>query len=361
MSAAGFQDFWISGSRFYFKKDTPSGGTEQPLIDFGTVRAADPINPTLDVERVELLDADGGVQFTCDERVIRNTETYDLTFSNLSLPNLAFLFLADGVTAFTQAATEAEIVHRAEVDALIKVKDATNTFIYNIIIEGVVSAFGSGVLSSDAFTAIVAATKTITTATDLTTHLAPGDAIIIRTTGLANVANARSYTVVSVSATEVVTTESFAGGDETAITGDLVYAATADTGTIFEQSEGGVDVDWDIYSNDRGIVKVPLGSTITPGDVTILYTPVALVGDRLILPQTVQGNIQGTGFIIWGRNNNADQTVREATITLTPSASNISAEDFSNFVLQGKVISDVLLSQPAGRLLQYKGTPPSKT
>lgn len=359
MSVAGFQEFWITGSRFYFKKDTPDGGLEQPLIDFGTIRASDPVNPSLDVERVTLLDADGGTQFVADEQVIRNTETYDLTFSNMSLNVLQFLFLSDGVTAFTQTATQANVAHYiAGDDTLQKIEDATGEFLYNIRIEGVVSALAD--LSVATVTDVDASTKEITVSTDLTTHLTPGEAIVLRATGLVNVENARSYTVASVTATDVTVVEDLAA-DETSVTGELVYQASGDSGTVYEQSES-ADADWYPYSHERGIIQVPNGTSITtPATVEVLYTPIALTGNRLLLPQTVGGNVRGTGFIVWGRDSNTRQSVREATVTLTPSAANFSAEDYSNFVLQGTVISDVLLSQPAGRLLYFKGTPTDDT
>ncbi len=123
-----------------------------------------------------------------------------------------------------------------------------------------------------------------------------------------------------------------------------------------------LDTDYEATNLTRGIIKILAnGTTGTLGDEIVLdidYTPTALQGQRQLLPQKAQ-QIQGTGYLFFGRDNNARQTVRYAEMTLTPSASAIQVEDYSNMTFNATVISDpIQTTEPAGQMLDIIGDLP---
>lgn len=360
MSASGFQDFWVTGSRLYFKRNALSDGTNFDYMDLGTIQVA---NPTLNITKATLRDSDGGVLSICAEKITQQDETYDITCSNLNMDNFALLFNANPPSGLTQSAEQKAVAHNIyEAGRLVKLHDddADSTNLFNLsAIAGVTSAAVSGgVLSTDAFTAIVASTKTITTAGDLSADLSPGDQIIIDGTGLANILNAGTYTVASVTATTVVTTEDFAA-DETAITGNLIYAASGDTGTVYNE-----DTDWEQVSTvglQRGLIRVIDGGAIADGDTPVVHFSTAAItatDRRVINPQSASA-IEGTALIFFSRENHVQENVRECTVAVTPNAANLNDEDFSNMVLTFTVLNDLTQTNPAGRFVYHKGTEPS--
>lgn len=351
----GHQDFWVAGSRIYLKRDD-IGAVEQPWADIGVIETA---NPTQEATKIELFDGDGGKKTLVDERVTEINESYDIEIRNLSMPNLALFFQGNAPEAFTQTVEDKRVSHSVFNGYLVKVHDddasETNLFALGAI-SGVLSAApAAGVLSEVGITAMVASTKTITTASDISSDLSPGDLIVVEGDGLANIANARTYTVVSATLTAVVVAEDIAA-NETAITGNLIYVATADTGVIYEQ-----DVDWEVVSTDRGFLRIIDGGAIADGTAVVAFTTAAVTGDRVFNPQDADGEVQGTMLLVWGRGNNAEQTVREARVSVTPSAGNIQIDDFSSITLTFRVISDLTADVPAGRLLHFKGSVPSKS
>ena len=266
MSVVGWQDYWVTGARFYFVRDDD---TNEALIDLGTVQSA---TPSIETSKLELKDGDGGVRKTVDEVVTEINESYEITCNNFNPTNLALAFLADEPEAFTQTADAIENVAHTAVIGLgkfVKLKDASGNFLYNI-------------------TSIV-----VKDATEVTTYVE--------------------------------------------------------------------DTDYKWISKDRGIIEILAAGSIDDGDVLhITITPVALSGNRLIKPQTSGGAIKGTGVLIFGRNNNAEQTVREVLMSITPNTTNLQSEDFSDFVLTANVLGDITdTTTPAGRMLQFKGDLPS--
>lgn len=352
MSVVGHQDFWLAGSRFYFQREDQAG-VEQPLVDLGVIQ---PVNPTFEIEDVELEDSDGGLRRVVDSGVTKIAESMDIVCSNLNLQNLSYLFLASSPAAFTQAATEVDVSTFITAGRLAKLKTALGVAVHGI---DAIAGVYTGVIESKTIESITKSTKIIKLTGDQTAEagLATGKAIIVRKLGLANIANSRTYTVVSavLNATKTdVTVEEEPAADEPSITGDLEIE---DTGTIFKQ-----DTDWDVYNLKRGIVRALTGGALsTDAARTVIFTPTALSGTRLVQPQSLAGVIKGTGYLVWGRLNNADQTVREATVTIQPNASAIGAEDYSNITLTVKVISDITLTVPAGKLLQFAGTLPASS
>lgn len=144
--------------------------------------------------------------------------------------------------------------------------------------------------------------------------------------------------------------------------GNFLYNITSivvkNSGGTVTYTEGKA-YDW--ISKDRGIIEILEAGDISDGDtILITITPAAISGKRLIKPQTSGGAIKGTGLLIFGRNNNAQQTVREAAMSITPSNTNIQSEDFSDFAITAKVLGDITDTvTPAGRMLQFKGDLPS--
>jgi hypothetical protein len=273
MSISGFQEFWLTGSRFYFQREED---TSESLLDLGVIEV---VSPTLEPESIELEDSDGGVRRIVDTAVTKISETYEIVCKNFNVDNLAMLFLADvnSPALFTQAITPlVDVEHIACVGngKYVKLKDADGNWLYSI-------------------NSITIERQDPTTTT----------------------------------ATPVPVT---------------------------------VDVDWEWTSKDRGIIKVIEGGSINDGDrLLISITPNAISGRRLIYPQT-GAILKGKAMLVWGRGNNASQTVREATVSIAPSAASFSVEDYSSFTLQASVLSDIIETvAPAGRLLQFKGTQPS--
>lgn len=350
MSVVGHQDFWLAGSRFYFQREDQDS-VEQPLIDLGVIQ---PVNPALEIESVELEDSDGGLKRVVDTGVTKISESMDIVCSNMNLQNLSYLFLASSPSAFTQAQAEADIDQFTTHDALKKIVDVNGAFVFGL---DAIAGVYTGVVETKTIESITVSTKIIKLTGDQTAEagLAAGKSIIVNKLGLANITNSRSYTVVSAilnAGKTDVTVEEAPAANEVAITGTLTIE---NGGTIFEQ-----DTDWSVYSLARGIVRfIPGGAITTDVARHIIYTTSALSGNRLINPQSLAGVIKGTGFIVWGRGNNAYQSVREATVTIEPNAATIGVDEFSNMTLTVKVISDITETVPAGRLLQYVGDLPT--
>lgn len=129
MGIKGAQEYALFGGRVYFQRDDD---TTKAYLDIGTIETP---QLQMEVEKVELKDADGGVQVTVDEAVISINETYDIVTSNVSLQNLALLFLADQPEAFSQAATEqTAVAHKACVGTgkMIKLLNSSGDPIYDV-------------------------------------------------------------------------------------------------------------------------------------------------------------------------------------------------------------------------------------
>ena len=351
MVVVGFQDLWITGSRFYFEPKIVTASQEERLIDFGRIVVA---NPAVTPEVARLIDSDGGVKSTVHEQTVGIDEGYDIQTSNLNHETMAMLMYGNDAEEFAQSKTVKRVSHYMRPNALAKIHDddSDRTKLYGLdAVAGVASAApSSGVLSTDAFTAIAKATKTITTAGDLSSHLSAGDQIIIETTGLADVDNAGTYTVASTTSSTVVVEEAFAA-DESSITGSLVYAATGDSGTIYDK-----DTDWGLHHESRGIISALSGGALSSaGNRTVYFTTAALSGKRLIKPHSRTGTIEGVGMVVYGRNNNAQQAVREFDCSITPGGAALNDSDYSQVTLNVRVLNDLTKDDPAGRMLAFKG------
>ncbi|MEE8164381.1 MAG: hypothetical protein V3T64_02325 [Myxococcota bacterium] len=269
MAISGFQDFWIAGSRVFFKKDDIAT-VDQPIVDLGVLTEA--ATPAIEVTKAELQDTDGGRKQTVAEQVTEVTEEYTITTGNLNIDNLANLFSADPPEDFVQASAQQVDVSqdKAHLGFLLKLRGSDGEFIYNLT-------------SIDAIK------------------------------------------------------------DSTLVT------------TFVE------DTDWETVSLARGIIRIIAGGAITENDkVAATITPVALSGKRLAKPLSGAGAIKGTLILIYGREGNAEQTVREASATLSPAGATISVDEFSTVQFTVKITSDLSTpAQPAGRLLHFIGTVPA--
>lgn len=365
MSNKGFMETWVAGARAYFIPDQDDG-SEGPTLDLGTLDSA---QPNVTTEKIELKDADGGTKVLIDEAIVDTTESYDLILRNLNLDNLAFLFLSADPEEFTQTADIKRIAHKAYKGRLLSLRDDDDdrTFLYNWAkIAGIVkgASLGAAVITEGAITAIAVSgsTVTLTITGDVTADIAANDWLIIDPNGITDLANARTIQVlsrsVSTNTSVVCTTASSAGMvAQASITGGKVWykAASGDTGAILPTTE------WDVRSGylDRGLIAMVGGSVFTAdADVVPIGILTAVSGKRLIKPQSLEGERKGTMKLVWSREKNGKQTVREARVSLTPSGTNITPDDFSSITLAAKVLSDTTADNIAGRMLQYKGTLP---
>lgn len=346
MGKVAFQDFWIAGSRIYFQRDAIDG-VEQPWLDIGTIET---VNPQVTPEEVKLVDPDGGIQTIVDQALTSVEETYDVTAKNLSLENLAMMFLADAPTAFTQTAEDKEVTHSILAGRLVKIHDSdtAKTLLYGL---DAISGIFTGSVTSNTLTAINASARQLTFSSSVS--VTDGDPILVTGDGLSNKANSRTYTADGTQTGTTITVVERPTANETAVT---VTAYTENAGTIFKQG-----TDWDVVSADRGIARIIDGGAITSGDYTIAFSVAALSGNRTFNPQTAKGTITGRAILIYSRRNNADQTVREMEVAVTPNSSSIQDTDFSSMVLTFTVLNDLTSTTPAGRVLQFKGSLPDKS
>jgi hypothetical protein len=120
------------------------------------------------------------------------------------------------------------------------------------------------------------------------------------------------------------------------------------------------NTDWKWVSKDRGIIQILPGSAIVEGaSLKITITPNAISGKRLVYPQSGKV-IKGKILIVWGRGGNAEQTMREATVSLTPSSSSIQIDNYSEMTFTASILSDITqTTAPAGKLLQATGALPT--
>jgi 2-keto-4-pentenoate hydratase/2-oxohepta-3-ene-1,7-dioic acid hydratase in catechol pathway len=119
--------------------------------------------------------------------------------------------------------------------------------------------------------------------------------------------------------------------------------------------------DWEVVDLSRGLIRmIDGGAFSSAGPIEVGMTPVAVTGNRLIAPQSANLAVRAKAWLFLGRGSNTQQHVREMDVAITAESANFTAEDFSDFVLNFSVINDLTnLSQPAGRLLYFKGDLPS--
>lgn len=134
-----------------------------------------------------------------------------------------------------------------------------------------------------------------------------------------------------------------------------INSAPSSAGTAYTEND-----DWEWYNKERGIIRwLSSGDLAAAAAVYVTFVPRAISGDRLIVPSSgFSANIEGQGLIIWGRENNTEQTARFARFSLVSQTPNIQIDNFSNVTFTAKVLSDIALSEPAGRLEYWLGDLP---
>ncbi len=214
-------------------------------------------------------------------------------------------------------------------------------------------------------------TSTITLAGDWTDHYSAGSKVFVHSnaTALCNngqaklaptiatsnqIAQANYWTVASVAfsvATTTITLVETMGGSPTA-SGKVSKVAVLNT-------------DYEVSDFERGVIRILKDATLLVDGQAIrpIFTLNSIpTGDRLIRPQTKQGSFEANVIVEWNRGNFAQRTVREFRASLVPGAGSFSDTDFSTFPLTIEVLADLTDStNPAGRLLSYKGPLPSKS
>lgn len=120
------------------------------------------------------------------------------------------------------------------------------------------------------------------------------------------------------------------------------------------------DTDWETVDLERGVIRMISGGAFAAAAAILVdYTPRAITGDRMIVPQGLLGTVEGNAILIYGRGNNAQQSARYGRVSLTPVSANFQIEDYSNFVLSLKFLSDLTAATPAGNLLYWVGALPA--
>jgi len=357
MSVVGHQDFWVVGSRLYFKRDD-IGGTDQPWMDLGVIEAA---NPSFELEQLQLEDADGGLKRVVDEAVAKIDETYEIVCNNLNMENLSMLFLADRPEAFTQSAVEKDVEHDVTAGHLVHIHDDDAGLTELFKIRNVLGVTDGGSLTEvTSLDSIVRSTRTMVfDGVDLTTELAAGEVFIVHEDGLSDTGNAGSYTVVSssFSVDTTVIVEQTPGGaaDESGLAASS-RVSHENAGTIYDPTD-----DWEIVSKDRGFIRIVDGGAISTGTVNIIFMPDAITGLRAFNPQEQQEEVKGECQIFWGREINAAQTVRQMRISITPASTSFTADEYSSLTFTVRVLNDLTATEPAGRVVHFKGDVPSKS
>lgn len=370
MPVRNFEDRWLVGSRFYFRRD-PVNGTTQPTVDLGVI---DVVNPNTSVETAKLYDSYGGTRRLVETGVTSIDETYELACANISLINLSLLFLGTDPAGYTQTAQEVTVTHWATPEYLLGLLDSNGNrahalstvagFIFHNAHTAVIGDVTSVAINS--INKIGLGTSTIVTASDISAQLAAGEALILRAAGLTDILNSRTYTVKSV-ATTTITIEELPSSSQTSGLGSssLLYATNAQSSggsTILGQGTIAGLKDWDVYGLDEGYVRFLQGGTglTTAANVLAIYSTAALSGKRLVSPQDA-GLVTGYGEIWWGRDGATRKTVRRFNCQIAPAGGDFKDQgEWSRLKLTVSVLNDLTkTSGKAGDLILTKGSLPT--
>lgn len=348
MGVKNYQHYRLLGGSVRFRRKA-SGGTTYPWVDFGTMETP---SPAIEGERIELEDGRTGQRQLVDASTVKIKETLPLNVNNLSLAILAMLYASNAPEALTRAAAEKEyamVIHKGYLHQL----EENGLPVH---MASAIAGFFKGTVFRPVLTTIVKSTKTLTLSTTDPAIAGAGEKIIVTTKGLANKANAKTYTSAGASAgvgpwTVVVNEEPEA--DETAITGEAI---TANAGTIYPAA------DMDVRSLDDGTFVVPAAASVTDLDtLTVVCGIKAISGLRRLKPQDVKGQIEGEAIITWAEDNNDKLLVRYApSVSIEANGSTFqNTGSFSSVQLTMTVLSDLSADVPAGYLDQIKGDLPA--
>lgn len=111
---------------------------------------------------------------------------------------------------------------------------------------------------------------------------------------------------------------------------------------------------------DRGQVIITDAALDAGALVFITFTPKAITGKRLIVPQTAPVSRTGTVYLWLGEDNNASMSVRHGKATVSGTGFNPSVTQFSQINMDVTMLSDLTqVANPAGFLKLVKGSIPT--
>lgn len=116
--------------------------------------------------------------------------------------------------------------------------------------------------------------------------------------------------------------------------------------------------DYEIVSFTRGLVRFFSTGTnsLTESDVAVISFKEDTNGpDRLVKPQTSTAPLKGKAYIVFSRNNNTRQSVRECDVSLQVNSANFQIEDYSSVIFNVAVLTDIQNDDVAGRYIHITG------
>ena len=116
--------------------------------------------------------------------------------------------------------------------------------------------------------------------------------------------------------------------------------------------------DYEIVSFDRGLVRFFSTGTnsLTESDVALINFKEDTNGqNRLVKPQTLSTPLRGRAYLVFSRNNNTRQSVRECEVSLQVTSANFSIEEYSSVTFNVAVITDINETNTAGRYMLITG------
>ena len=118
--------------------------------------------------------------------------------------------------------------------------------------------------------------------------------------------------------------------------------------------------DMELISAERGLVRFFSGGSRSLADqdlVDLTFTETAYGANntRLVKPQSATKPLNGKAYIVFSRNNNARQSVRECDVTLQVNSAAFSIEDYSTVTFNVSVLTDILADDVAGRYIHITG------
>lgn len=118
--------------------------------------------------------------------------------------------------------------------------------------------------------------------------------------------------------------------------------------------------DMELISAERGLVRFFAGGSRSLADqdlvdLTFTETAYAANNTRLVKPQTATKPLNGKAYIVFSRNNNTRQSVRECDVSIQVNNAAFSIEDYSTVTFNVSVLTDILADDVAGRYIHITG------
>ena len=118
--------------------------------------------------------------------------------------------------------------------------------------------------------------------------------------------------------------------------------------------------DFEVISAERGLVRFFSGGTNSLSDqdlvdLDFVETAYSTGNTRLVKPQSATKPLNGKAYIVFSRNNNTRQSVRECDVSLQVNSAAFSIEDYSTVTFNVSVLTDILASDVAGRYIHITG------